>query len=74
MIIINHNLSQCLSHCHFNRFNCDAKAYAADINTEKSDCSEKKLIYHTINNDNSFKESESKEDNSAINFTLSESF
>ena len=73
MITANYNLSQCLDCCHFSKFNCDAKAYTANINTEDSDCfNEKKQIYHTINNDNNSEEPKSEKDNSAINFALSE--
>ena len=73
MIIINYDLSQHSDCCHFSRFNCDVKAYAADTDTEDSDCfSEEKQIYHTVGNVNSSEEPESEEDNSAINFALSE--
>ena len=73
MITINHNLSQCSGHCHFGRFNYDAKAYTADTDIEDSDCSnKKKQIYHTVSNNNSSKESKNEENNSVINFTLLE--
>ena len=64
-------MSQHSGHHHFSRFNHDVKTYAADANTESSDCpNEKEQIYHTVDNDNNFEEPESKEDNSAINFAL----
>ena len=73
MITANHSLLQCLDCHHFGRFDCDAKAYAADTDTKDSDCFIKEeQIYHTVSN--SFKEPESKKDNPAINFALSESF
>ena len=75
MITINHSLLQCSGCCHFDRFDCDAKAYAADTDTEDSDClNEEKQTYHTVSNNNSSEEPESEKDNSAINFALSESF
>ena len=74
MIIINYNSLQCSDCCHFSRFDYDAKTYAADADTENSDCfNEKKQIYYTVDNDNNFKESESEKNNLTINFTLSES-
>ena len=75
MIIINHDLSQCSDCYYFNRFDCNAKVYAADADIENSDCFNKeKQIYHTIDNDNNSEESENKENNSVINFTLSKFF
>ena len=74
MIIANHGLSQCSGCCHFDRFDHNIKAYAADTDTEDSDClNEKKQIYHTVKNNNNSEEPESEEDNSAINFVLSKS-
>ena len=74
MITVNHSLSQHSGCCHFSRFNHNAKAYAADADTENSNCfSEKKQIYHTVSNNNNSEKSESEKDNSAINFALSES-
>ena len=73
MITTNHSSSQHLGYCHFGRFDCDAKTYAADTDTENSDCSnEEEQIYHTVSNNNSFKKPESEKNNSAINFALSE--
>ena len=74
MITINHNSSQ-HSGCHyFSRFNHDVKAYTADTDTEDLNCPNKeKQIYHTVSNNNNSEEPESEKDNSAINFTLSES-
>lgn len=74
MIITNHNLLHHLDCHHFSRFNCDVKAYAVNTDTEKSNDSEEEQTYYMIGNDNSSKESESEKNNSAINFTLSESF
>ena len=74
MITVNYDLSQCSDCCHFGRFDCDIKVYAADTDTEDSDCfNEKKQIYHTVSNNNNSKEPESEKNNSAINFALSES-
>ena len=74
MITVNHTSLQCSDHHHFSRFNCNAKAYAADADTENSNCSnEEKQIYHIISNNNDFKNSDSEKDNSTINFALSES-
>ena len=73
MITANYSLSQHSNCCHFDRFDCNARAYAADTDTEDSDCfNEEKQIYHTINNNNNFEESENEKNNSAINFALSE--
>ena len=75
MITTNHSLSQHSGHHHFNRFNCNAKAYTAETDFKNSDySSEEKQIYHTVSNNNSFRYSDSKKDNSTINFTLSEPF
>ena len=73
MITANHDLSQHSGCHHFSRFDCDAKAYAADTDTENSDClNEEEQTYYTVSNNNSFEEPESKKNNSAINFALSE--
>ena len=75
MITTNYSLSQCSGCCHFDRFDYNVKAYAADVDTENLDClNKKKQTYHTIDNDNNFKESENEKNNLAINFTLSEFF
>ena len=72
MITANHSSSQCSSHHHFSRFDYDVKIYAADVDTENSDCfNKKKQIYHTVDNNNSSEEPGSEENNSAINFALS---
>ena len=64
-------MSQCSDYCHFSKFDCDAKTYTADINTENSDCfNEEKQIYHTVNNNNSSKKSKNEENNLTINFVL----
>ena len=74
MITVNYSLSQCSDCCHFDRFNYDAKAYAADTDTENSDCfNEKEQIYHTVSNNNNSEEPKNEKNNSAINFALSES-
>ena len=74
MITINHSSSQHSDHHYFSRFNHDAKAYAADTDIKNSNCfNKKKQIYHTVDNNNSFKKPENEKDNSAINFALSES-
>ena len=74
MITVNHSSSQYSGCCHFGRFDCDAKAYAADADTENSNYFNKEeQIYHTVSNDNNSKKSENEENNSAINFALSES-
>ena len=74
MITANYGLSQCSGCCYFSRFDCDAKAYAADADTEDSDCfSEEEQTYHTVGNNNNSEEPESEKDNSAINFALSKS-
>ena len=74
IIITNYNSSQHSDCCHFDRFDHNVKAYAADTNTEDLNCfNEEKQIYHTIDNNNSSEESESEKDNSVINFALSES-
>ena len=74
MITVNYSLLQHSGCCHFDRFDCNARAYAADADTENSDCfSEEKQTYYTVGNDNNFEEPESEEDNSVINFALSES-
>ena len=75
MITINHNLSQHSNCHHFNRFDCNAKTYTADTDTENSNCLNKeKQIYYTVDNNNNSKESKNKKNNSVINFILSESF
>ena len=75
MIITNYSSSQYSGCHHFSRFDCNARAYAANADTENSDCpNEEKQIYHTVDNDNSSEELESKENNSAINFALSKPF
>ena len=72
MIITNHSSSQHSGCHHFCRFDHDAKAYAADTDTENSDCfNEEKQTYHTVSNNNDFKDSDSKKDNLTINFALS---
>ena len=72
MIIANYDLSQCSDCHHFSRFDCDAKAYVADADTEDSDYFNKKeQTYYTVGNDNSSEELKSEENNSAINFALS---
>ena len=74
MITTNHGSLQCSGRCHFGRFNCDAKAYAADADSEDSDCSSgEEQTYHTVSNNNGSEDSGSEEDNSTINFALSES-
>ena len=73
MITANYDLSQYSGCCHFSKFDCDAKAYTADTDTEDSDCfSEEKQTYHTVNNNNNSEKPENEENNSVINFTLSE--
>ena len=75
MIIINHSSLQHSSHHHFSKFNCDARAYAAEADFKDSNhFNEEKQTYHTVSNNNDFKNFDNKEDNSTINFALSESF
>ena len=75
MIITNYDLSQHSGHHHFSKFNYDVKAYTADADIKNSNCfNEKKQIYHTVDNNNNSEKSENQENNSAINFALSESF
>ena len=75
MITINHSSSQYSSCHHFSRFNYNAKAYTADADFKNSNCSSKeKQIYHTISNDNSFKNFDNKKDNLTINFALLKPF
>ena len=75
MIIINHSSLQCSVYHYFSRFNYNAKAYTADTDTENLNCLNKeKQIYHTISNNNDFKNFNSKKNNLTINFILSKSF
>ena len=75
MIITNYSSSQYSGCCHFSRFDYDVKAYTADADFKNLNYFNKeKQIYHTISNNNNFKNSDSKEDNLIINFALLKSF
>ena len=73
MITANHSSSQCLDCHHFSRFDCDARTYAAEADSENSDhSSEEEQTYHTVNNNNDSEDFDSEKNNLTINFALSE--